>query len=158
MQGQCSAPDQLNSNLKLQCPEGYAIGMMGSWGGAVRGTQFSRNLGVSSESPSCVTNTWALSILEKNSRMVLFMFVVGGVWLIFGSPWWCSGLSLDSVIRGHPWWYLFGSRSNHDQLPCKASTFALCYLSRPLRNNKMKETIIWIPGKKFRAWMLALTW
>ena len=26
MQGQCSAPDQLNSNLKLQCPDGYAIG------------------------------------------------------------------------------------------------------------------------------------
>nr|KAF6486398.1 pappalysin 1 [Rousettus aegyptiacus] len=26
MQGQCSAPGQLNSNLKLQCPEGYAIG------------------------------------------------------------------------------------------------------------------------------------
>lgn len=26
MQGECSAPDQLNSNLKLQCPEGYAIG------------------------------------------------------------------------------------------------------------------------------------
>ncbi|KAF5917654.1 hypothetical protein HPG69_013490, partial [Diceros bicornis minor] len=26
MQGQCSAPDQLNSNLKLQCPQGYAIG------------------------------------------------------------------------------------------------------------------------------------
>lgn len=29
MQGECSAPDQLNSNLKLQCPEGYAIGTMG---------------------------------------------------------------------------------------------------------------------------------
>ncbi|ELW70629.1 Pappalysin-1 [Tupaia chinensis] len=26
MQGQCSAPNQLNSNLKLQCPDGYAIG------------------------------------------------------------------------------------------------------------------------------------
>ncbi|XP_045325553.1 pappalysin-1 [Leopardus geoffroyi] len=26
MQGQCAAPDQLNSNLKLQCPDGYAIG------------------------------------------------------------------------------------------------------------------------------------
>ncbi|ERE84483.1 pappalysin-1, partial [Cricetulus griseus] len=26
MQGQCLAPNQLNSNLKLQCPDGYAIG------------------------------------------------------------------------------------------------------------------------------------
>lgn len=26
MQGQCSAPNQLNSHLKLQCPDGYAIG------------------------------------------------------------------------------------------------------------------------------------
>ena len=32
MQGECSAPDQLNSNLKLQCPEGYAIGAMGVGG------------------------------------------------------------------------------------------------------------------------------
>ena len=32
MQGECSAPDQLNSNLKLQCPEGYAIGTMGVGG------------------------------------------------------------------------------------------------------------------------------
>lgn len=30
MQGQCSAPDQLNGNLKLQCPEGYAIGTVGA--------------------------------------------------------------------------------------------------------------------------------
>lgn len=32
MQGQCSAPNQLNSNLKLQCPDGYAIGTMGPGG------------------------------------------------------------------------------------------------------------------------------
>lgn len=36
MQGQCSAPDQLNSNLKLQCPEGYAIGMEARGGGIGR--------------------------------------------------------------------------------------------------------------------------
>lgn len=45
MQGECSAPDQpANSNLKLQCPEGYAIGTMGvvvsAW---VRGCASSQN-------------------------------------------------------------------------------------------------------------------
>lgn len=39
MQGQCSAPDQLNSNLKLQCPEGYAIGTVGARAG-VEGKAF----------------------------------------------------------------------------------------------------------------------
>lgn len=40
MQGQCSAPNQLNSNLKLQCPEGYAIGRTGACGQRWRGESF----------------------------------------------------------------------------------------------------------------------
>lgn len=40
MQGQCSAPGQLNSNLKLQCPEGYAIGTLGALGEPQEGRAF----------------------------------------------------------------------------------------------------------------------
>ena len=57
MQGECSAPDQLNSNLKLQCPEGYAIGTMGVGGELCMGA---RGCASSPELEACVLpGQWA---------------------------------------------------------------------------------------------------